>query len=1102
MTGEYLVFKKKDAAMRYIEANPGCGLRLFNEDYDETAGAKRQILSTADVIYSKIFTKSGSLRKGDHNRYEYLDEKCKFGIDADLMTQGSLYTPDFDCRPKLREFMQKVNTQMDEVFSIKLTSRDWIILRSDYKHPTPKKQGKHSYHLILLGYYFDTMTDMRDFAALIEDPDIDRSFYQRRPCRMLGNTKKGQMRPLKPYKMEESRMPNDFACYKDFFLATLLHESRDCKRLELPREHKPATPAHRLLRQTKNDTSDVDIQELIETKESTVNLQTIAGLVQCMSVARATEYAKWIQVGFALGSAASKATNQELFSIYDCFSQTAENYDSDAVLLQWKYSVTPSARDNPITVGSLFKWAKQDDPEGYKWVIKTAHIPEIIQKDLIIPFPTCKAGETVSNAFGDEEGLCIDYSEYDDRYMRSYPIDNYDGIIAVGGMGSGKTSKNIEVMQKFPRMLKVSPRRLYTMDVKTRLRGHGVPVETYLDHRDEFDLSGYDQMIVSPESCWKIWKNREYDSFIGDEIESIMDSLTCETTHVNMPGANMAFMECIVKAQKFVLSDAHLSMKTLEYVRGVFKGTKKRILLVRNTRVVNKRTALHLRHKCTSSRQMHRYWKFEIQMIIDDINAGKNLVVFTANKKGFGDALLARIKSDNVLQPDEFSYYHKDNTSEEDAKMDVNIDWMGKRLIMYTPVITVGCSFDIKGWFLRVYAYLSCKSINVKGSLQATARVRDLVDNKMIFMIDDRPVRPCKYTLSSIAKAKKREKKLKQQAYEKEVRSATAMTVSELRSLTEGAGDPSMFLEEMRTLLHHREKSPAVKMPEIDFKTFCYNELENDLDHAHFTGNFYRLMREAGYKDVTIEDVVVDEDVEDSGLAIAHTPMFSFSALPLLSREEYSNLRKDVRYHCTISRESKWAMQKYCFVELMINSNRRKVTPEDQNRLFDDYMTDEKHRQWLFNAYNHIYRGAQDVMEVSLTRCPYEEISDASGAVMSKMKEFAKITKMNSVLDFDVLLDREFLERHKVRIMKLLLDSRTLLGCPAKPAKNPTEFRRLQESLNVVYMKLFGLKFENTLDHGGVIRQGKKTIREGRYALIKSDEFSELLYSCGLFNQK
>ena len=55
MTGEYLVFKKKDAAMRYIEANPGCGLRLFNEDYDETAGQSvrscpRQMSSTARFL--------------------------------------------------------------------------------------------------------------------------------------------------------------------------------------------------------------------------------------------------------------------------------------------------------------------------------------------------------------------------------------------------------------------------------------------------------------------------------------------------------------------------------------------------------------------------------------------------------------------------------------------------------------------------------------------------------------------------------------------------------------------------------------------------------------------------------------------------------------------------------------------------------------------------------------------------------------------------------------------------------------------------------------------------------------------------------------------
>ena len=1097
------MFKRKDEAVEYMEKIVGGEHVLFAEDLGYK-GAKSWVVATEEQAYMKVFKTSGAIRSGDHHLCEWLQRRVKFGIDFDLDDIGNKYGADYDCRPQLQALIAQVNAVLKNVFDVEATERDWIALYSEYRLPRGTKEGKHSFHLILGGYYFEDMYEMRDFAALIEDPTIDRSFYQTRCCRTLGSTKKKekyQYRPLVPYKLGDCLMPEDFPNHRAYYMATLLHASAGCRQLSLPLNLRPGTIVAKMLRKDNEDAVDLDIQELVDNGGTDVSEATLTGLVECLSVERATAYDKWIRVGFALVAAIDKKNEQTLLSIFDNFSKTAPNYSPIAVKKQWKVMRKGRGKGKTISVGSLFAWAKKDDEELYKWTMKTRHIPTIILKELLIPFPESDENSLVPNAFGDE-GLTIDYLEYDDRWTRPYPIETYDGIIAVAGMGAGKTEANIGVMKGAERLIKISPRRLYSCSATNRLHANGIDVANYLEHRDRYDLAEFDKLIVSPESCWRVWSNRQYDVFIGDEIETIMESLTCERTHRDMPAANMAFLECLTKAKKFVLSDAHVGMKTLEYVRSAFKDSGEKLLFVRNTQRVIARKAVHLRHKCKSSRKMYRYWEAMIEKIVEDLKVGKNVVVFTANKSGFGDALYAKVKEDEVVPPEGFKYYHKDSV-QDITKLDINEEWKGMRLVIYTPVITVGCSFDIKDWFHSAYAFLSCRSVNVKGSIQATARVRHLIEDKLTFMINDIPERRSKHTLQEVIDAKQKEKELKAATYQKEIASNTALSIRDLQMHIDSSGSSEEMLANLKEVLAQRQQSPAMKMPEMEFKTFCYNTLEDDLDHANFVGNFYRLLEETGYKTVEVEDIEVpeeDEAADKTRVVRGLPPLFSFANLRNLTKGEYRSLEKQVKYGGSVSREERWAMHKYAFVHLMIGKHERVVSEEDQALLFNDYMMDENHRQWLFNAYNQVYKTPQSVMDKSLKACPYEEVVTCTGALMSKVEEIWKALDMRNPFDFEEEIEKSHIEEEAEELGRVLHEARTILGMPSK-SKKLGSFRCVLDGLNLIYGRLFGLKFKNVIEQSEKQKRvDGRMVACGRYQLDSLDDFSELLYSCSLLS--
>lgn len=104
--------------------------------------------------------------------------------------------------------------------------------------------------------------------------------------------------------------------------------------------------------------------QIVEEEE----IKLITNLCDCLSVERACEYGKWLDVGLALHN-----TNPDKFlPVWEKFSEKYSRYKNGnskrSCSKKWE-SFKNSSTNNPLTVGSIRYWANNDDPEKYNRVM-------------------------------------------------------------------------------------------------------------------------------------------------------------------------------------------------------------------------------------------------------------------------------------------------------------------------------------------------------------------------------------------------------------------------------------------------------------------------------------------------------------------------------------------------------------------------------------------------------------------------------------------------------------------------------------------------------------------------------------------------------------
>lgn len=93
-------------------------------------------------------------------------------------------------------------------------------------------------------------------------------------------------------------------------------------------------------------------------------LNLMKSFVTCLSKDRADDYSKWLEVGLCLYN-----IDQRLFTSWDKFSKQSDKYDKKGCFNKWN-SFQTAHTTNPLTVASLYYWAKLDNEIKFKKIME------------------------------------------------------------------------------------------------------------------------------------------------------------------------------------------------------------------------------------------------------------------------------------------------------------------------------------------------------------------------------------------------------------------------------------------------------------------------------------------------------------------------------------------------------------------------------------------------------------------------------------------------------------------------------------------------------------------------------------------------------------
>jgi P4 family phage/plasmid primase-like protien len=99
----------------------------------------------------------------------------------------------------------------------------------------------------------------------------------------------------------------------------------------------------------------------IKSNKNCYNIEYITQLVDILSVERATEFEKWLEVGICLNS----IDHTTLFDVWIDFSKKSSSYNEQSCIHKWNEITESNKNRKEITIASLIYWAKMDNFDSF-----------------------------------------------------------------------------------------------------------------------------------------------------------------------------------------------------------------------------------------------------------------------------------------------------------------------------------------------------------------------------------------------------------------------------------------------------------------------------------------------------------------------------------------------------------------------------------------------------------------------------------------------------------------------------------------------------------------------------------------------------------------
>ena len=424
---------------------------------------------------------------------------------------------------------------------------------------------------------------------------------------------------------------------------------------------------------TQTFTQDKIVKEN-KTVLTSVKDNDIQDLLNILSQDRCENYTDWLAVGMALKN------GDYSIEEWKTWSKKSIKYDEDYLQKCWNNFNT---RDDPVTLGTIHFLAKLDNETEYnKYIIE--------KYDINIDF-----------TFTADVKIMI--KQLPPNFYNEY-IHNYDVIALKSNMMTGKTYVMPDLFQNFKKIIVVYHRKSLDEAIYNNWSEHNF--QLYSTIHDYFiDTDTYPRTIIQADSLHRL--RGKVDLLILDELESTHEHICGSNLLKNRNKVYNTLMSYIKNVEKIIICDANLKDETVDLF-----CPNKSIIKIENE------------YKSFYDRKLvvYQYYSVAITKLFTLIENGKKIAIPT-NELKKAKTLYKLLKDKyphlNILKIDKTNKF---NGLEE---------WSDKDILIYTPTITAGISYNVKNHFDTIFGFFGARSTTCESSSQMFFRVRHPKDNEM-----------------------------------------------------------------------------------------------------------------------------------------------------------------------------------------------------------------------------------------------------------------------------------------------------------------------------------------------------------------------------------
>lgn len=693
-------FYTKSDALNYFAKNNSSGkMKLFQQDIDR-AGSKIFYVASASQMLNAIKQNQYA------HYYEFWSDKCKlqFGLDIDMKFTTTVLTNN-DITQRINNIIMNVMNGAKLYYNHNYDIKKIIVMKNDEIEQKKENPNKISYHVVFGGLTFENYIVCKDFyMRLSKDYNMewcDKAIYNLTCLRTCFSSKMGKCAILKPIQMIIDGQKTNSLQYcseqdfNNFWKQTLITNiDATCRVID-----KSAMKMTNSQLKIKTD-SNVDV--------SNINLEQILFELPPEFY---DDYDRWTKIGMILCN-----ISPDNYDLWYRWSEQSDKFQSNKMKTTWASFC--KEKNNKLSVGTLIKWCKDCG------IIDIYKNEKKSTMSIVDNYPATEI--IISQAYR-QKALILHQAKLNPNYFTTYLKSN---LLAIQSeKGTGKTSNLLDALfdpknnmiNDHTSILFISSRRTFGIKLLNDLREH--KFKLYSEITDQQIVAR--RIICQIDSLMRLERDT-YDFVIIDECESLARYLT-STHFTKNPKASMivSYLDIRVKEAKHVyIMDADLSDRCLNYFSRVKDLQPDQVDVVINT--FKPYTNYNIQY------MSYLAW---LNKIIIDVEANKKLVIPMASNSKAKD-LLTKINAD--FPEKKVLLIHKETSDEEKlAKLlRVNEIWNTYDIVIYTPSVCMGVSFDVPNYFDNIYAYGCSNSLGAQEFCQMLHRVRQPKNNVIYLAMD------------------------------------------------------------------------------------------------------------------------------------------------------------------------------------------------------------------------------------------------------------------------------------------------------------------------------------------------------------------------------